>query len=109
MGRPVFAPDLTVRYASNRTGAVRATVVAGLKVSKRATVRNRAKRLVREALHRNLAAIHSGTDLVVYVKASAVGRSYRTMAQELGGAFTKARLLRGSWMDTEGKSEEGRV
>jgi len=99
MGRPVFAPDLTIRAIPNRIGTVRATVVAGLKVSKRAVARNRVKRLIREALHRNLAAIHPNADIVVYAKSSLVGKPYRTVSGEMWRALTKGGLLRGPWVD----------
>ncbi|MDO8599103.1 MAG: ribonuclease P protein component [bacterium] len=101
MGRPVFAPDLTVRCVPNRVGHIRMTVVAGLKVSKRSNERNRAKRLVREAIHRNLAVIHPNADIVVYAKSSIVGKDYRTVSGALGRAFTKAGLLRGRWVDNQ--------
>ncbi len=101
MGRPVFAPDLTVRCIPNRVGHIRMTVVAGLKVSKRSTDRNRAKRLVREAIHWNLAVIYPNADIVVYAKSSIVGKDYRTVSGELGRAFTKAGLLRGRWVDNQ--------
>lgn len=102
-GRPVHAPHLTLRVAPNRLGVVRATVVAGLKVSKRATIRNRAKRIARETIRRHLAAIQPGTDLVVHLKPSAVGVSYRVISYELGMTMDKARILRAPWVDALGK------
>ncbi len=106
MGRPVHAPSITVRAVPNRLGRTRATVVAGLKASKRATVRNRVKRLVREALRRHLPSIRTDADLVVYVKPVAVGKSYRELADEVGRTLGRAGLLRGPWVDTEVKREE---
>lgn len=98
-GRPVFGPNLTIRVLQNRASCLRATVVAGLKVSKRATIRNRVKRLVREALRRHLVSLRPDVDLVIYAKPSAVGKSYRQLAEELGRALDRAHILRGPWGD----------
>jgi ribonuclease P protein component len=98
-GRPVFSSNFTIRCAPNRIGRLRATVVAGLKVSKRSTVRNRVKRLIREAIQRNLVSIRADADLVVYAKPAAVGKSYQQLAEELGRALSRAHILRGPWGD----------
>lgn len=99
MGRPVHAPNLTIRAIPNRLNLPRATVVAGLKVSKHSTKRNRVKRLIREAIRRNLAVIHPNADLVVYAKASIVGKNYHAVSEELGRALAKCGILRGPWND----------
>jgi len=103
-GRPVFASDLTVRFVLNRTGRTRATVVAGLKVSKRSTIRNRAKRLLREVLHRHRSSIAVGIDVVVYARPSIVGKTYGALAEELGRTLARANLLRQPWVDELGKA-----
>ncbi|MBI4434949.1 ribonuclease P protein component [Candidatus Uhrbacteria bacterium] len=106
MGRPVFAPHLTIRAVPNRIGRPRATVVAGLKVSKRSNVRNRVKRLVREVIRRHLPSIRTDADVVIYVKPHAVGKHYRELADEVGRALDRARLLRGPWVDKGVKSKK---
>lgn len=98
-GRPVFAPNLTIRAIPNRAGCLRTTIVVGLKVSKRSNVRNRVKRLIREVIRRHIPSIRSDADLVVYVKPSAVGKHYRELADELGMVLDRARILRGPWGD----------
>lgn len=107
-GRPVFASDFTVRFAQNRVGRTRATVVAGLKVSKRSNVRNRAKRLLREALQRHRQSMVVGVDLVIYVKPSIVGKAYGVLADELGRTLARANLLRSPWVDEVGNTGAGR-
>ena len=106
MGRPVFGPYLTIRAVPNKTGRLRATVVAGLKVSKRSNVRNRVKRLIREVIRRHLSSIRTDADLVVYVKPHAVGKHHRELADEVGRTLGRAGLLRGPWVDTKVQSEE---
>lgn len=102
-GRSVFSPNLTVRCVPNRIGRFRATVVVGLKVSKRATTRNCVKRLIREVLRRHLPSIRTDVDLVIYAKPSAVGKSYQQLAEELGRALDRIHIRRGPWGDNGSK------
>ncbi|MBI2482865.1 ribonuclease P protein component [Candidatus Uhrbacteria bacterium] len=98
-GRPVAALDCIIRFAPNRLPLVRATVVAGLKVSKRSTVRNRTKRLIREVLRRHLPSIRPGVDLVITAKPSMVGKEYEDISAQIGAALHRAHLLCGFWVD----------
>lgn len=92
-GRPVFVRLLTVRALPNRLPVTRATVVAGLKVSKRSVLRNRAKRLIREAFRREmLPRVRPGFDIVIHAKQDIVGKTYREVADDLGKALEKAGL-----------------
>jgi len=96
VGRPAFVRTLTVRYAPNGLAVTRATVVAGLKVHKRSTRRNRVKRLIREALRREyLAHIRGGYDIVIYAKKDLVGMEYDAVSADLGSALRRARLIAG--------------
>jgi ribonuclease P protein component len=99
-GKPVFAPSITIRSIPNQLEITRFAFVAGLKVSKRAVIRNRGKRLLREAVRRHLGAIAPGFDIVIYAKSNIVGKSYSEIVEELGKGFHKAGLLRGRWVDS---------
>lgn len=93
-GRPVFASLLTLRALPNRLPRSRFAVVAGLKVSKHATVRNLVKRRIREALRReHLPAVSPGWDVAVYAKPNIVGTSYRQIADMLGSTLRRAGIL----------------
>ncbi|MBI4434040.1 ribonuclease P protein component [Candidatus Uhrbacteria bacterium] len=105
-GRPVAALDLTIRFLPNRLPIVRATVVAGLKVSKRSTKRNRAKRLIREVLRRHLPSIRPGMDLVITAKPSILGKEYADISAEIGNALHRAHLLCGLWVDIHTTHEQ---
>lgn len=101
-GRPAHAPHLTVRAAWSGRPHTRVTIVAGLKVSKRANVRNLVKRRMREAIRRHWGAILPGADVVIHAKPTAVGIGYHTIAYEIGNALYRAKLLRSPWVDTLG-------
>ncbi|MBI4450110.1 ribonuclease P protein component [Candidatus Uhrbacteria bacterium] len=103
-GRPVFAPNMTVRFVANRVGRTRMTVVAGLKVSKRSNQRNRAKRLLREAFRRHRSSVVPGVDLAIYAKPSIIGKTYGVLADELGRTLARANLLARPWVDELGKA-----
>ncbi|MDO8425042.1 MAG: ribonuclease P protein component [bacterium] len=104
-GRPAFARTLTVRHVANNLPVVRATAVAGLKVSKRATQRNRVKRLIRESLRREfLTRIPPGHDIVVYAKKELIGKTYQEVVDELGYALRKAGLLKRADVTRERKA-----
>jgi ribonuclease P protein component len=69
-GRAFFSPFFSVKFLPGGTN-VRFTVVVSTKVSKRAVVRNRLKRLVREYLRTHLPDFKNG-DHVLSVKPKAV-------------------------------------
>lgn len=101
-GRPVNVAHLTIRAVPNNRRSTRVGVVVGLKISKRATVRNLVKRRLREVFHRHLASIRPGADIVVHVRPSIVGVSYAELASEAGSALHRYQLLAGPWVDTLG-------
>lgn len=83
-GRSFFSPYFTVKYLRKPQASLpRFTVIVSTKVSKKAVVRNRHKRIVREWLRQNLSKFQSG-DYVVSVKPK---------AEELTSAETTGALL----------------
>ena len=66
-GRRLTSPDLTFIYRSNTASTPRFAVVVPKHVDNRAVVRNRTKRLVREALRKLLPEMKQGVDGVIIV------------------------------------------
>ena len=62
--------NVSIKVKKNDLGWTRAGVAVGIKFSKKATARNRAKRQIRETLRLNWRKIRTGLDLVVMVKPS---------------------------------------
>lgn len=93
-GRSFGTPLLGVRALATGSAASRFAVVAGLAAHKRATRRNRAKRLVREALRLNLPRIRPGYDAVVIIRAGGIDKTYPEIENALGFAFQKLGLVR---------------
>jgi len=91
-GKEFVSKILILRSLPNRMERTRAVVVVGLKVHKRAVIRNHIKRLLRETLRRNLAQIHKGQDVVVIARQEAVGKSYKEIETALIYALKKLHL-----------------
>jgi ribonuclease P protein component len=73
--------------------AIRFGFSASSRVGK-ATVRNRLKRLLREATRQYLPAIVPGWDLVWIVRRAAAGASFRQICSAVENLLEEARLLR---------------
>lgn len=64
------------------------------KISKKATVRNRLKRLLRAATYKLLPQIKPGFNVVILGKSLLVGKELPEILQETGKLFLKAKLLK---------------
>lgn len=93
-GRSFGTPVLGVKAAPVANAATRVAVVTGRSVDKRATRRNRVKRLVREVLRKNMHQIRPGFDIVIYCRSGAVGKEYQGIADALAFALGRLGLLR---------------
>ncbi len=69
-GKSVTGDGLQLRYTIRTEQTKRFAVVVPLSVSKKAVVRNRMKRLVRESIRHMLSDLPMGIDAVVLVKRS---------------------------------------
>ena len=92
-GRTVYAGDLALRFAPAR-GAARFTVVASLKVSKRANKRNLLKRRLRETLRRDiLPQLKQNIDGLLLTKQPLLKLSHPELKQLTAALFKKAHLI----------------
>lgn len=92
-GRSLAGTALRIKWIPIQYPPSHATVVAGLAVDKRATVRNRLKRQVREALRPRLPSLRFPVNLMVFVLKSAIGRTFQELQTELVSLLTRARIL----------------
>lgn len=93
-GRSVHGVYTWIRFAPNRLAASRATVVAGLKVHKKAVHRNKLKRRLREVIRRHWEGLREGFDIVVMVKPEALKADFKELETDIGSVFRRAGLLR---------------
>jgi ribonuclease P protein component len=90
-GRGFFNPYLNVKYVKTEKLSPRFTVVVSTKVSKRAVVRNRLKRLLREYIRLNFQGFLPG-DYAVVVKPAAMKIEECVLLQEFQKVLKQSKL-----------------
>ena len=73
-GRSSYGKLFGIKALKNNLTETRFAVVVGLKVSKKAVIRNRAKRQIREILMKELKSLQSGYDLIIICLPKIVGQ-----------------------------------
>jgi ribonuclease P protein component len=91
-GKTFFLPQLTVKYQYNSLNLLRIGFVVSTKVDKRAVVRNKVKRRMREAIRLELAKINVGTDLLVIAKKSCTTMTMVDFQKQFQFALKTCRL-----------------
>ncbi len=94
LGRSVYSPYFRLKYSKNDLERIRLTVVISAKVSKKAVVRNRLKRQIREIFRINLDKIIVGYDLVLTANAQALELDFQGIKDQLSDLIFKAKLLK---------------
>jgi ribonuclease P protein component len=89
------AGALSVKAAPSGRPHLRAVVVVGKKVSKRAVVRNRIRRRIIGELERSLATLNSGYDIVVSVHSDVSVVPAAELRERLFQALTRAGVAAG--------------
>jgi len=84
---------LAVKVVANNLDASRFGFLVGIKVSKKAVVRNKVKRRLREIVRLKLDKIKPGYDIVVMVKPEIAEKDYQEIDVAISGALEKAGLL----------------
>jgi ribonuclease P protein component len=91
-GKTFFLPQLTLKYQTNDQNALRLGFVVSTKVDKKAVVRNKVKRRMREALRSELGKIKNGHDLLFIAKKSCIELSLVDLKKQIQFALKTARL-----------------
>ena len=92
-GKSVFGSFVGLKFFKNNLPVSRFAVVAGIKVSKSAVVRNRLKRQVRQIVHSKLDSIALGHDVLLFLKPQAVGKTFDELQVQVLLSLKKAKLL----------------
>ncbi|HVC32252.1 MAG TPA: ribonuclease P protein component [Chloroflexota bacterium] len=93
-GRSWSSPLLVLQAAPNRAGTVRFGIIASKRLGK-AVQRNRARRLVREAVRRLCHRLRRGWDLVIVARTGLVEASLEAVSLALEDLFSRAGLFDG--------------
>ena len=86
-------PSIMLRVAPTKESESRFAFVVSTKVSKKAVVRNKLRRRLREIVRLELPHIQQGHDVLIAVRPQAIRMSYQELRTALIELFTKARLF----------------
>jgi ribonuclease P protein component len=86
-------PGLTLRILKNKYKNSRFCIIVSNKIAKKSTARNKIKRRLREVIRLSLVNIKPGFDCLIIVRQPIVNQKYKTIKQELGNLFKRAKLL----------------
>lgn len=92
-GKSVFGSWVGMKVSKNNLPVSRFAVVAGVKVSKKAVVRNRLKRQVRAIVQEALPQVAPGYDVLLFMKLAGVEKSFEELKIQVLASFKKAKLL----------------
>lgn len=90
----LFGLLISRQPSKNKPVVSRFGFIISTRVDKRATKRNRAKRLLTEALYRLIPKLKPGFDGIFLAKRTIVNRGLDEISQEMEAVFKKAQILR---------------
>jgi len=93
-GRGVREEFLVLKYLKNNLNLVRAGFVVSQKISKKAVVRNKVKRRLREIVRRNLEKLKPGYDLIFFTKKGIEEKDFWQIKEVVENLFKKAKLFK---------------
>lgn len=93
-GQRTGAGPFVVYALRNRSSETRMTVVISKKVDKRAVVRNRCRRRVREAFRPLLPHLEPGFDILIYIKQDMGNVPFKTITSDVTQGCRKLGLLK---------------
>lgn len=93
-GKTFFLPQLTLKYQVNDQKALRLGFVVSTKVDKKAVIRNKVKRRMREALRAELDNIKNGNDLLFIAKKSCIDLSLVDLKKQIQFALKTTHLYK---------------
>lgn len=85
---------LAIKTVKNNLNVSRFGFLIGLKISKKATVRNKVKRRLRETIRLRLDKIKPGFDVAVFARPEIVEKDYLEIDKTIDKVFKKARLFK---------------
>jgi len=91
-GRSDYSSLLGVKSVKNDKDCLRGGILVGMKVSKKAVIRNLVKRRIREALRAELPNLKSGFDIVIIAFPPAAEAGHQEIGAALKACLFKSRL-----------------
>lgn len=94
-GRSFYSSNIKLKLFKNSLKYNRFGFIIGTKISKKATIRNRVKRQVREIIRLKTkgSLLKSGFDVVISLAGGLIGKEYREIEKEVALLLARAGLL----------------
>lgn len=93
-GQTFFLPEMVIKYKKNKEDKSKAAFIVSTKVDKRATVRNKLARQLREVVRELLPKLKNGYSLLIIAKKSALELDFARIKKQLDFALSKAKLYK---------------
>jgi ribonuclease P protein component len=87
-GKTVTGDFIFLRAVKNNLDINRFAFVVSAKISKRAVVRNKIKRQLREIIKKNILKTKQGIDFVLIVKPQIINRKFEDIEKEINAIFS---------------------
>lgn len=91
-GQTFFLPEMVLKFKQNKENITKAGLIISTKVDKKAVVRNRLARQLREALKEALPKLKSGYSVLIIAKKGLLELKFENIKKQLDFAFTKTKL-----------------
>ena len=91
-GKTFFLPQLIIKHLENKEGVTKIGFVVSTKVDKRAVVRNKLARQLREATKGFLPKLLPGHSVLIIAKKQALELEFAELKKQLDFAFSKIKI-----------------
>jgi len=81
------------KVKKNGMDSSRFCVVVGLKIAKKAAIRNKTKRRIKEILRNVYPLLKPGFDIAIITKKEILGKKYNTIAEEINDLLKSAKII----------------
>lgn len=81
-----------IKAIANNLQYSRFGIMVGTKISKKAVIRNKIKRQIREIVRKNLSSIKTGHDYIIITQPAVKDKGYKEIEESIRGNFKKLRL-----------------
>jgi ribonuclease P protein component len=93
-GLSVFNKEIGIKFIKNNLLNSRFCFIVSSKIDKRATVRNKIKRRLREIIRQNLEKIKPGFDIVIFAKVGIKDLDFFQLKEKLEQLLKKSKLFK---------------
>lgn len=92
-GKSIFLKELGLKWLENGLNNSRFAFIVSTQIDKRATIRNRIKRRLRQIIHLRLKEIKPGFDLMFLTRPTIKNLKYQELKEKTEDLLTKAKFI----------------